>query len=164
DATLPQTTAGAGDFAYGGDGLDVLIANSGYDRMYDWGGGVHTYIVPFPPYGSPTGNRSPKPPLRDFLRHLSAAGGADANLVDSNFVPYSAEIGLFDQHSPLWKDNHGAPRPPQPGNYPKGNYDDAGSPEDDTLQKPLQTAAGSTPTGHAPFNGGDGPASVILPN
>src|SRR5205823_5045468 len=36
--TAPQATAGAGDFTYGGDGLDVLIANSGYDRMYDWGG------------------------------------------------------------------------------------------------------------------------------
>src|SRR5262249_8852186 len=120
------------------------------------------YIVPFARYGSPTVNRSPNPHIRDFLRDLSAAGGADANLVDSNFVPYSAEIGLFDQHSPLWIDNHGAPRPPQPGNYPKRNYDDARSPEADTRQKPLQTAAGSTPTGHAPFNGGDGTASIIL--
>src|SRR5262249_15656576 len=56
-----------------------------------------------------------------------------------------------DQSSPLWQQNHGAPRDPQPGNNPKGNFDSAGSPENDTLQKPLQTAAGSTPTGHPPL-------------
>ena len=29
-----QTTAGAGDFAFGGGGRDVLIANTGFDRMF----------------------------------------------------------------------------------------------------------------------------------
>src|SRR5262249_18614042 len=47
-------------------------------------------------------------------------------------------------------------RDPQPGNNPKGNYDAAGSPENDTLQKPLQTADGSTPTGHPPLHGTTG--------
>src|SRR5205814_9784182 len=61
DATTPQTTAGAGDFAYGGDGLDVLIADSGYDRMHDWGGEFNSFLVPFGRFGQPTVNRSPNP-------------------------------------------------------------------------------------------------------
>jgi hypothetical protein len=151
DATTPQTTAGAGDFAYGGDGLDVLIANSGYDRMYDWGGEFNSFIVPFARFGEPTVNRSPNPHIVAFLDALSAAAGADPGLTEPN-----GEAGLFDQHDPEWQSNHGAPRDPQPGNNPKGNYDNAGSPEDDTLQKPLQTAAGSTPTGHPPLHNGGG--------
>src|SRR5207247_6788679 len=34
------------DFVYGGDGLDVLIANTGGDRMYDWGGQCSTFVGP----------------------------------------------------------------------------------------------------------------------
>jgi hypothetical protein len=49
----PQTTAGAGDFTYGGDGLDVLIANTGYDYMFDWGGELNSFIVPFARFGAP---------------------------------------------------------------------------------------------------------------
>jgi Bacterial Ig domain/RTX calcium-binding nonapeptide repeat (4 copies) len=157
DATNPQATAGAGDFVYGGDGLDVMIADSGYDRMYDWGGEFNSFIVPFARFGEPTVNRSPNPHIMAFLEALSAAGGADSNLTDPNLVAGNVEIGLFDQSSPLWQQNHGGPRDPQPGNYPKGTFDNAGSPEDDTLQTPLQTAAGSTPTGHPPLHGNPPP-------
>jgi hypothetical protein len=149
DATFPQTTAGAGDFAYGGDGLDVLIANTGYDRMYDWGGEFNSFLVPFARFGAPTINRSPNPNIQQFLADLSAAGGADASLAEPN-----GEMGLFTHSDPEWQANHGAPRDPQPSNNPKGTHDSAGSPEDDTQQKPLQIAAGSTPSGHPALHGG----------
>src|SRR5262249_23333527 len=156
DANFPQQTAGAGDWAYGGDGLDVMIADSGYDRMYDWGGEFNSFVVPFARFGEPTVNRLPNPHIQAFLTSLAAAAGTDQAVVDPNFVAGDAEIALFDQSSPLWGANHGAPRDPQPGNNPKGNYDAAGSPEDDTVLAPLQTAAGSTPTsGRPPAHGPD---------
>src|SRR5262249_3639019 len=109
DATNPQVTAGAGAFAYGGDGLDVLIANSGYDRMFDWGGEFNSFIVPFARFGEPTINRKPSPSVMAFLAALSAASGADSNLVDPNLVAGNVESGLFDQSNALWQQNHGAP-------------------------------------------------------
>src|SRR5262249_7604112 len=122
DATNPQATGGTGDFAYGGDGLDVLIANSGSDRMFDWGGEFNSYIVPFARFGEPTIYRSPNPHIRDFLTAFSAASGADVNLSDPNYVATDVELGLFDQSSPVWQANHGGPRDPQPGNNPKGSF------------------------------------------
>jgi hypothetical protein len=154
DATNPQLTAGAADFVYGGDGLDVMIANSGSDRMFDWGGEFNSYLVPFARFGEPTIYRSPNPHIMAFLSALSAAGGADQNLIDPSLVPGDVEIGMFDQSSPLWNANHGGPRDPQPGNFPKGTYDTPGGPENDTLDAPLQTAAGSTPVSPEPPQGG----------
>src|SRR5260370_23480482 len=87
-----------------------------------------------------------------FLEAFAAASGQDPNLTDPNLVAGNVELGLFDQSDPEWQQNHGAPRDPQPGNNPKGNFDNMVSPENDTLQKPLQTAAGSTPTGHPPLH------------
>ena len=142
DASIPQVTAGTGDFAYGGDGLDVLIANSGNDRMFDWGGEFNSFLVPFARFGNPTVVRSPSPHIQDFLIALSAAGGNDPDLTEPN-----GEMGFFVQSDPEWHTNHGGPRDPQAGNYPKGTYDNPGGPEDDTLVTPLQTAAGSTPVG-----------------
>ena len=150
DATTPLTTAGAGDFAYGGDGLDVLIANSGYDRMYDWGGEFNSFVAPFSRFGAPTVNRSPNPHIVQSIRDLAAAGGADQDLTEPN-----DEAGLFTHSDPEWRENHGGPRDPQPGNG-HGIYDSAGSPENDTVQAPWQTAAGSTPTGRPPLHGGGG--------
>ena len=66
-----------GDFAFGGAGRDVLIANTGQDRMFDWGGEFNSFIVPFAPFGAPTVNRGFSPHARDFIRALSFAGGSD---------------------------------------------------------------------------------------
>src|SRR5262249_15123717 len=85
------------------------------------------------------------------------ASGADPALTEPN-----GEMGFFTQSDPEWQQNHGSPRDPQPGNNPGGNYDDPGSPEDDTQLKPLQTSAGSTPTGHPPIRGKKGTASIEL--
>ena len=37
-----------GDFAFGGAGRDVLIANTGNDRMFDWTGEFNSFYAPFP--------------------------------------------------------------------------------------------------------------------
>src|SRR5262249_9186627 len=143
DATQPQITAGAGDFAYGGGGLHGVVGNSGLDRLYALGGGVKTLLVPLPPCGGAHGRaQAASPNIISFLTSLSIAGGADTNLTDPNLIAQDVEIGMFDQSSPLWQQNHGAPRDPQPGNNPQGTFDNAGSPENDTLQTPLQTSAG----------------------
>jgi Ca2+-binding RTX toxin-like protein len=114
------------DFAYGGDGLDVLIANTGGDRLFDWGGEFNSYIVPFSPFGDPTVVRSPNPHIRDFLLALGRESGADQSLTEPN-----GELGLFTQSDPEWQQNHGGPRDPQPGNTGGVHRDTQGGPEDD---------------------------------
>src|SRR5205085_8938556 len=98
------------DFVYGGDGLDVLIANTGGDRMFDWGGEFNSYIVPFAAFGNPTVVRSPSPNIQQFLMDLGKASGADQTLTEPN-----GELALFTQKDPQWGANHGSPRDPQPG-------------------------------------------------
>ena len=141
DARDGQNTAGAGDFAYGGAGRDVLIANTGHDRMFDWVGEFNSFITPFPRFGVPTVNRMPAPHVVEFVLDLARAGGADQSLTEPG-----GEISLFTQQDPEWRDNTGAPRDPQAGNG-RGRYDDDGGKEDDRERLPLQTEHGSTPIG-----------------
>ena len=47
----PDTNPSYEDFAYGGAGRDVLIANTGGDRLIDWVGEFNSYLVPFAPFG-----------------------------------------------------------------------------------------------------------------
>ncbi|MDO9285445.1 MAG: hypothetical protein Q7U26_11145 [Aquabacterium sp.] len=144
DATEVQTTGGTGDFAYGGGGLDVLIANSGHDRMFDWTGEFNSFVVPFARFGAPTINRLLAPHTLQFITDLATAGGADRSLTEPH-----GEIGLVTQHDPEWNQQHGAPRDPQPGNG-HARYDDSGGKEDDRTLAPLQTEHGSTPSGGVP--------------
>ena len=60
------------DFAYGGGGLDVLIANTGGDRMFDATGEFNSFLVPFAPFGNPTINREQPAHVDNFLRALGA--------------------------------------------------------------------------------------------
>ena len=108
DATWSDPT-----FAYGGAGRDVLIADSGRARMYDWSGEFNSFIVPFSPFGAPVVNRSFSPWIRDFIRALSVAGGAD-----QTFTPNSPldELGLSTPQDSFWQAQKGGPRDPQPGN------------------------------------------------
>src|SRR5262245_18373077 len=46
------------DCAYGVVCLDVLIANTGGDRLFDWGGEFNSFVVPFSAFGNPTVHRS----------------------------------------------------------------------------------------------------------
>ena len=63
--------------SYGGAGLDVLIGNTGGDRLIDWVGEFNCYIVPFAPFGIATVSRQVPPQLSEFLYALSATQGAD---------------------------------------------------------------------------------------
>ncbi|MEH6586717.1 MAG: hypothetical protein V7720_09160, partial [Halioglobus sp.] len=143
DATQPAVTAGAADFAYGGGGRDVLIANTGADRMFDWTGEYNSFLVPFARFGAPTVNRLPSPHVIAFIEDLGNAAGTDPNRIEPH-----GELGLVTQKDPEWGDVHGAPRDGQPGNLPTGQYDTDGAPEDDRTLAPLQTAHGSTPVGN----------------
>ncbi|MCE8556437.1 calcium-binding protein [Ruegeria pomeroyi] len=142
-AVTPQTTGGAADFAFGGGGRDVLIANSGTDRMFDWTGEYNSFIVPFARFGAPTVNRLPSPHAVEFLLDLAEATGAATSRAEAYDL-----IAMVTPRDPEWGDQHGAPRDPQPGNG-RGAFDSAGGPENDTVRAPLQTAAGSTPSGPA---------------
>ncbi|MGB7818284.1 MAG: Calx-beta domain-containing protein, partial [Ornithinibacter sp.] len=119
------------DRAYGGAGRDVLIGNTGGDRLIDWIGEFNSYIVPFAPFGIATVSRQVPPALFEFLYALSAAQGADATrsadqggaYADRNGEPYG-EIGLVTQQDHgLWQDQSGAPADPQAGNIPGGKKD-----------------------------------------
>ena len=102
-------------FAFGGAGRDVLIADTGRARLYDWTGEFNSFIVPFSPFGAPVVNRSPSPHDRDFIEALSVAGGQDMT-----FVPGAPldETAITTPGGDYWNDQHGGPRDPQPGNTP----------------------------------------------
>jgi len=106
-------------FAFGGTGLDVLIGNTGADRLFDWKGEFNTYVVPFNPFGIPTAIRLPSPDLTAFLLNLGRESGADRSLVEP-----SGELGLSSQG------DTGSPRDPQ-GPNAKAKQDTSGGPEDD---------------------------------
>ena len=67
----PDTDPSYNDVAYGGAGLDVLIANTGGDRLIDWVGEFNSYLVPFSPFGLFTVVRLVQPQLPEFLYGLS---------------------------------------------------------------------------------------------
>jgi hypothetical protein len=103
-----------------------MIANTGGDRMFDWGGEFNTYLVPFSPFGNPTVVRSPNPQIQQFLLDLGRESGADRSLTEPD-----GELGLFTHSDPQWQANHGGPRDPQPGNTSGSKRDTQGGPEDD---------------------------------
>ncbi|MEN8205399.1 MAG: calcium-binding protein, partial [Pseudomonadota bacterium] len=118
------------DRAFGGAGRDVLIANTGGDRLIDWIGEFNSFIVPFAPFGEFTVTRAVPPQIFDFLYDLSEAVGADQTRatdvglsiesIARNGEP-DGELGLITQKDgQLWKDQTGAPIDPQPGNIPGG--------------------------------------------
>ena len=71
-----DTDATYEDRAYGGAGLDVLIGNTGGDRLIDWVGEFNSYIVPFAAFGAATVSRQVLPGLPEFLYALSAGPGS----------------------------------------------------------------------------------------
>ena len=143
------------DFAYGGGGLDVLIANTGGDRMFDFTGEFNSFLVPFAPFGHPTINRSPSPHVDDFLRGLARESGNDFSLAEPA-LHLDGEIGLTSQEDPEWGDQHGGPRDPQPG-HTHAKRDTQGGPEDDrNTALPLTAPAGApAPSGGAVANSAD---------
>jgi hypothetical protein len=127
---VPDTDTSYEDRVVGGAGLDVLIGNTGGDRLIDWVGEFNSFLVPFAPFGLGTVSRQVQPGLFDFLYALAKAQGADPTLVQEtgaasasrNGEPFG-EIGLVTQQDPMWQDQTGGPRDPQPGNTPGGKRD-----------------------------------------
>ena len=117
------------DMAYGGAGRDVLIGNTGGDRLIDWVGEFNSYLVPFAPFGTATVSRTLQPQLADYLYDISASDGADptraldaGTAVDRNGEP-EGELGLVLQQDAAWQSQTGAPDDPQAGNIPGGKRD-----------------------------------------
>ena len=126
------------DFAYGGGGLDVLIANTGGDRLTDFGGEYNSYLVPFNAFGMATVNRSPNPALQALLASLGASQGDDPTLSSD---PALGELGVSV--------DHGGPRDPQPGN---GH-----------VSRDVRRSAGTLPLDTDPPSGQAPPAGVGTP-
>jgi Ca2+-binding RTX toxin-like protein len=110
------------DRAYGGAGVDVLIGNTGGDRLIDWTGEFNSFLVPFSPFGMATVSRALQPQVPEFLYQLSASYGADpTRAADDNADPTRkgepfGELGLVLQQDAAWQEQTGPPGDPQPGN------------------------------------------------
>ena len=140
DNESPDTHPTYEDRAYGGAGRDVLIGNTGGDRLIDWVGEYNSYLVPYAPFGQASVSRTLQPFLPEFLYALSASDGADpTRFVDAiggtppaptqnnpnpsrNGEPHG-ELGLVLQKDFAWQDQTGAPADPQAGNIPGGHRD-----------------------------------------
>ncbi len=127
----PDTHPTYEDRAYGGAGRDVLIGNTGGDRLIDWVGEFNSYLVPFAPFGMGTVSRTLQPQLSEFLYALSSSDGADPTRVGDigasadparNGEPFG-ELGLVRQQDFAWQAQTGAPDDPQAGNIPGGKRD-----------------------------------------
>src|SRR5205809_1900680 len=110
------------DLGFGGAGRDVLIANTGGDRLIDWVGEFNTYLVPFSPFGMNMISDQIQPSLPQFLFGLSKSDGADQTLAARygsatarNGEPF-AELGEIEQQDAAYGDQRGNPRDPQAGN------------------------------------------------
>lgn len=119
---VPETNPSWEDLAYGGAGRDVLISNTGGDRLVDWNGEFNTYRVPWSNYGEPQVSRKLSPALPEFLYALSKSQGADQTLAARygsdaarNGEPFG-ELGLVLQGDAAWQAQNGGPRDPQAGN------------------------------------------------
>jgi Ca2+-binding RTX toxin-like protein len=154
----PDTHPSYEDRAYGGAGRDVLIANTGGDRLIDWVGEFNSYLVPFAPFGMGTVSRTLQPQLAEFLYALSASDGGDFTRAadtgaDSarNGEPFG-ELGVVRQQDFAWQAQTGAPRDPQAGNIPGGKRDVLRSA---SFNGPQATTAGgfSTADGFSPDSG-----------
>ncbi len=126
---IPDTHPFYQDRAYGGAGRDVLIGNTGGDRLIDWVGEYNSYLVPYAPFGQASVSRTLQPFLPEFLYALSAGDGADFTRPgDTGADPLrngepDAELGLVLQKDFAWQDQTGAPADPQAGNIPGGARD-----------------------------------------
>jgi len=127
---FPDTHPAYEDRAYGGAGLDILVGNTGGDRLIDWVGEFNAYLVPFAPFGIATVSRQVEPQLPEFLYALSRSEGADpTRATDDGTSPARngephGEIGLIvQQDHGLWQTQAGGPTDPQAGNIPGGRRD-----------------------------------------
>ena len=145
----PDTNPSWEDFAYGGAGRDVMIGNTGGDRLVDWNGEFNTFVVPYNPFGLPTVSRGLAPALEVFMYALSKSQGADPTLAAQyggnaarNGEPFG-ELGMVRQGDAAMGDQNGGPRDPQ-GPNAKAKIDVRGSAG---VQPLYETAAGDETAG-----------------
>ena len=129
----PETHGWYEDRAYGGAGIDILVGNTGGDRLIDWVGEWNSYLVPFSPFGIATVSRQVEPQLPEFLYALSASDGADPTRDTDTGADvtrpgrngeFEGELGLIvQQDHGFWQQQTGGPTDPQPGNVPGGRRD-----------------------------------------
>ena len=127
----PDTHTSYEDRAFGGAGLDVLIGNTGGDRLIDWVGEFNSYIVPFAPFG--IGDGQPPGAARacssSSTRCRSAQGAdptgrpADRRRPGAATASRTARSAWSRQKDDAWQDQTGGPSDPQPGNIPGGKRD-----------------------------------------
>ncbi len=117
-----DTNPSYNDLVYGGAGLDVMIANTGADRMDDFVGEFNSFYVPYSNFGLPTVQRLPNPGLIDFLLQVAKNDGADLSLAAQysadptrNGEPFG-ELGMVLQQDAAWQAQNGGPRDSQAGN------------------------------------------------
>jgi outer membrane protein OmpA-like peptidoglycan-associated protein/Ca2+-binding RTX toxin-like protein len=117
-----DTNPSYNDLVYGGAGLDVLIANTGGDRMDDFVGEFNSFYTPYSNFGLPTVQRLPNPGLTDFLLQVAKSDGADLSLAAQysaaatrNGEPFG-ELGMVLHQDAAWQSNLGNPRDSQAGN------------------------------------------------
>ena len=141
DNESPDTHPYYEDRAYGGAGRDILIGNTGGDRLIDWVGEYNSFLVPYAPFGQASVSRTLSPHLHEFLLALSAGDGADSTrfsdenpgatppvptttnpIPSRNGEPFG-ELGMVLQKDFAWGDQTGAPADPQAGNIPGGKRD-----------------------------------------
>lgn len=91
------------DIAFGGGGLDRLIANTTSDRLIDWVDDFNQYLSPFTG-GYPNKITNPTAPIITALRSLGRGSGADQLLIEPN-----GELGLVQTSDPEWSDQIGRP-------------------------------------------------------
>ncbi|MFL6033989.1 MAG: HYR domain-containing protein, partial [Gaiellaceae bacterium] len=127
---IPDTHPSYEDRVFGGAGLDVLIGNTGGDRLIDWVGEFNSYLVPFSPFGIATVSRQVEPQLPEFLYALSHSQGADPTRAEDSaalkprYGEPNGEIGLVTQQDHgIWQTQTGSPSDPQAGNIPGGRRD-----------------------------------------
>jgi Ca2+-binding RTX toxin-like protein len=155
----PEPNPSWEDFTYGGAGRDVMIGNTGGDRMVDWNGEQNTFVLPYNPFGLPTVSRGLAPDLEVFMIALSKSQGADptlaaqynSNSLARNGEPFG-ELGMVRQGDAAMGDQNGGPRDPQ-SPYSKAKIDVRGSAG---VQPLWETAGEAEATG-----GEDGSAASI---
>ncbi len=148
----PDTNPSYEDLAYGGAGRDVLIANTGGDRLIDWVGEFNSYMTAFAPFGQPTKSDQQSPGLPEFLYALAKSDGADPTLAAQyggsparNGEPFG-ELGLVISTDAASGDQRGAGRDPQAGNLPGGPRDVNRTAGTHVLNSPATTVnAGGSP-------------------
>jgi Ca2+-binding RTX toxin-like protein len=139
------------DFAFGGGGRDVLIANTGGDRLFDWHGEYNSFLVPFAAFGNPTIERAAPPHVRNFLIALGIESGSDRTLTEP-----AGELGLSAEG------DKGGPRDPQPGNVPGVQRDTFGGPEDDSNPNAVSTTSPGTATYAGDVAGSSGKSLYVF--